>query len=192
MTTGVPVVCGHQTLCTVQCCAPAYPRSCETTQSGPQARVSPSGRRCTDQLLQAAAAAANGGGAQPQDACAVAALRCSRCMALMLQVVKQGQVRGCHDWTMQRRSVPLSCHDCDAYLLQALWIMQLLFVTACGLLQGNTMPSVPAHGASFRGAPVDFEVVVMPQNRRFRVASHQNAYIGALRRQVSFLPTYVV
>jgi hypothetical protein len=50
------------------------------------------------------------------------------------------------------------------------------------------MPSVPAHGASFRGAPVDFEVVVMHQNRRFRVASHQNAYIGALRRQVGCSP----
>jgi hypothetical protein len=56
--------------------------------------------------------------------------------------------------------------------------------TACCLVQGNTMPSVPAHGASFRGAPVDFEVLVMHQSRRFRVASHQNAYIGALRRQV--------
>jgi hypothetical protein len=50
------------------------------------------------------------------------------------------------------------------------------------------MPSVPAHGASFRGAPIDFEVVVMHQNRRFRVASHQNAYIGALRRQASGSP----
>jgi hypothetical protein len=50
-------------------------------------------RRCTDQLLQAAAAAgADGGNEEHKDASAVAALRCSRCMALMLQVVKQGQV----------------------------------------------------------------------------------------------------
>jgi hypothetical protein len=59
-------------------------------------------RRCTDQLLQAAAAAGgDGGGAQPQDASAAAALRCSRCMALMLQVVKQGQVCTRHSHSKQ-------------------------------------------------------------------------------------------
>ena len=70
-------------------------------------------RRCTDQLLQAAVAAAGSGGAQPQDASAVAALRCSRCMALMLQIVKQGQVRYC-----LRRSEHARC--------------QLLDVPVCG------------------------------------------------------------
>lgn len=45
------------------------------------------------------------------------------------------------------------------------------------------MPSQPAHGASFRGLPVDFDVQAHV-GRRFRVASHMNAYVGALRRQV--------
>lgn len=46
------------------------------------------------------------------------------------------------------------------------------------------MPAEPAHGASFSGEPMKFDVTVAPQQRRMWVASHSNAYVGALRRQV--------
>ena len=47
------------------------------------------------------------------------------------------------------------------------------------------MPAEPAHGASFRGSPICFDVTLVPQQRRLPLMSHSNAYVGSLRRQVA-------
>ena len=58
------------------------------------------------------------------------------------------------------------------------------------VLQGKRMPARPAHAASFQGHTLRLEVQSqgkLPLGARTRLVTHNNAYVGQLRRQAAAL-----